>query len=809
MRARNSSFIFALVLVLLSLVSGCGGGSSSSNPPPLPTEYTIGGTVSGLTGTGLVLQLDGSDNLVISSNGSFTFSTTVASGGTYSVTVYTQPTSPTQVCPVANGSGAASANVSNVQVACSSITTAPGQWTWMGGSNSGNAPGVYGTLGVPSIGNIPGARVWPAYWTDPAGNFWLFGGIGIDSVKALGSLNDLWKYSNGVWTWMSGSNVINQPGVYGTQGLPAPGNTPGARSSAVSWVDAHGNLWLFGGTGAGEYNDLWEYSNGQWTWVNGSNVAADPGMAGAYQGTGVYGTLGVPDPANLPGARFVASGWIDSSGALWLFGGEGINSQGTIAVFNDLWKFSGGEWTWMGGSNLGNAFGVYGVKGAPDPANVPGSRTSATTWTDVQGNFWLFGGEGYDINGLICQQFPNECYLNDLWKYSNGQWTWMGGADTTGEPGFYGLEYVPAPGNSPSSREESAGWTDAQGNLWLFGGDGVDSRLNAYGLGEFLGQLNDLWEYANGEWTWMGGSNLAQNAGNYGTLGIAAATNLPPERQGAASWTDKSGNLWLFGGTALFSAGSPKFNDLWVFQPWASAGVPPPSPPPPTVTYTVGGTVYGLDGSGLVLQDNLADNLTLSSTGAFTFPAALASGENYSVTILTQPSNPQQVCILNNAVGTAIANVTNVQVMCTTVIAGHSQWTWMGGNGPANYGTLGKPAPGNLPPVRQYAANWTDASGNLWVFGGNAGSLGNNLIGPCGATPLTYFDFHDLWKYSGGQWTWVAGSQFDDINTAGSVRHARDALICQFPRSASRRRHLDRRVRQFLGLRRYRHRLRR
>ena len=511
--------------------------------------------------------------------------------------------------------------------------------------------------------------------------------------------------------------------------------------------------------GAGEYNDLWEYSNGQWTWVNGSNVAADPGMAGAYQGTGVYGTLGVPDPANLPGARFVASGWIDSSGALWLFGGEGINSQGTIAVFNDLWKFSGGEWTWMGGSNLGNAFGVYGVKGAPDPANVPGSRTSATTWTDVQGNFWLFGGEGYDINGLICQQFPNECYLNDLWKYSNGQWTWMGGADTTGEPGFYGLEYVPAPGNSPSSREESAGWTDAQGNLWLFGGDGVDSRLNAYGLGEFLGQLNDLWEYANGEWTWMGGSNLAQNAGNYGTLGIAAATNLPPERQGAASWTDKSGNLWLFGGTALFSAGSPKFNDLWVFQPWASAGVPPPSPPPPTVTYTVGGTVYGLDGSGLVLQDNLADNLTLSSTGAFTFPAALASGENYSVTILTQPSNPQQVCILNNAVGTAIANVTNVQVMCTTVIAGHSQWTWMGGNGPANYGTLGKPAPGNLPPVRQYAANWTDASGNLWVFGGNAGSLGNNLIGPCGATPLTYFDFHDLWKYSGGQWTWVAGSQ--------------------------------------------------
>ena len=48
---------------------------------------------------------------------------------------------------------------------------------------------------------------------------------------------------------MGGSNVIAQPGVYGTQGVAAPTNFPGARWLAVGWTDAVGQLWLFGGTG--------------------------------------------------------------------------------------------------------------------------------------------------------------------------------------------------------------------------------------------------------------------------------------------------------------------------------------------------------------------------------------------------------------------------------------------------------------------------------------------------------------------------------------------------------------------------------
>jgi hypothetical protein len=81
--------------------------------------YTVGGTVSGLVGTGLVLQNNGGDNLNITANGPFTFATALANGSPYNVTVLTQPTGPAQTCTVTNGSGTISgANVTNVQVTC-------------------------------------------------------------------------------------------------------------------------------------------------------------------------------------------------------------------------------------------------------------------------------------------------------------------------------------------------------------------------------------------------------------------------------------------------------------------------------------------------------------------------------------------------------------------------------------------------------------------------------------------------------------------------------------------------------------------
>jgi 6-phosphogluconolactonase (cycloisomerase 2 family) len=83
-------------------------------------------------------------------------------------------------------------------------------------------------------------------------------------------------------------------------------------------------------------------------------------------------------------------------------------------------------------------------------------------------------------------------------------------------------------------------------------------------------------------------------------------------------------------------------------------------------TYTVGGSVGGLIGSGLVLQNNSGNDLPISATGSFVFSAAVASGSAYAVTIKTQPTNPSQTCVLSGDEGAiGAANVSNVVVTCT------------------------------------------------------------------------------------------------------------------------------------------------
>lgn len=68
----------------------------------------------------------------------------------------------------------------------------------------------------------------------------------------LGNLNDLWLYrvNDNTWTWISGSDTVNQPGVYGEKGNASTDNTPGARRAAVGCYDSSKQeFWIFGGHG--------------------------------------------------------------------------------------------------------------------------------------------------------------------------------------------------------------------------------------------------------------------------------------------------------------------------------------------------------------------------------------------------------------------------------------------------------------------------------------------------------------------------------------------------------------------------------
>lgn len=103
----------AMLLVLA--VTACGGGGGGSS------EFPVGGTVSGYTGNGLVLQLNGGDGItLVPGAATFAFATRLASGTVYAVTIAMQPNG--QDCTLANGSGTIQqANVANVAVTCGAM----------------------------------------------------------------------------------------------------------------------------------------------------------------------------------------------------------------------------------------------------------------------------------------------------------------------------------------------------------------------------------------------------------------------------------------------------------------------------------------------------------------------------------------------------------------------------------------------------------------------------------------------------------------------------------------------------------------
>jgi 6-phosphogluconolactonase len=105
---------------------------------------------------------------------------------------------------------------------------------------------------------------------------------------------------------------------------------------------------------------------------------------------------------------------------------------------------------------------------------------------------------------------------------------------------------------------------------------------------------------------------------------------------------------------------------IWVHITLSAAALTLAGCPITGTKFTVGGTATGVVGSGLVLQDNSGDNLGLAANGGFVFRDGIKKSDAYSVTVLTQPSNPSQTCTVRNGSGTIDnADITNVLVSCT------------------------------------------------------------------------------------------------------------------------------------------------
>ncbi|MBK8092952.1 MAG: choice-of-anchor D domain-containing protein [Verrucomicrobiaceae bacterium] len=501
-----------------------------------------------------------------------------------------------------------------VLVAASLGRAAPYEWTWVAGSSTAGLPEVYGTKGVAALGNRPADG--GVSGRDSTGKVWLY------------SNNNVWRYdpATGFWTWLNGEGAGVPAANWGTKGVEAPTNHPGSRILAIMAWDQSGRLWLYGGARAdingqtGDLNDLWRYdgNTNQWTWMTGGNVR--------FSFSGTYGTRNVAAASNHPGARNSAAATVDAQGRFLFFGGNG---QAPMA---DLWRYdpTTNWWTWIGGSSSTLVIGVYGTQGVPSTSNRIGSRRHGTTlWTREDGTVWLFGGFGFDSNSSMF-----EMPQNDLWRFqpATNEWTWMAGSslgnfttNMNGWRGTYGTKGVEAAANTPGSRVHAGGVVDAQGQLWLIGGNGLDAVEP-----QSTGNLNDVWRFSpqTGQWAWMAGSDLRGQAAVFGTLGVPAPANTPFARtyNNPALWHDPSGSLRFIGGGGTA--------DIWSFE----------LPVAPEIRVTRG-VADVVDGLALQVTDAPSGGssqtvLTITNTGtsALTSIAASLSGTHAAEYSLTGPA---------------------------------------------------------------------------------------------------------------------------------------------------------------------------
>ena len=246
----------------------------------------------------------------------------------------------------------------------------------------------------------------------------------------------------------------------------------------------------------------------------------------------------------------------------------------------------------------------------------------------------------------------------------------------------------------------------------------TDNSGNAYMFGGFNGI-----SYLNDLWK-FNGTSWSPVTNTNGGLGT------PSARYGAVSWTDNAGNAYVFGGD-----NGNLLNDLWKFNGTSWSPVTNVSTP----LSGRSGAVAWKDSSGNVYVFGGYDNSYLNDLWRF-------NGTSWSpvTNAGTPPSGRQGAVAWTDNAGNA--------------------YVFGGRSGPYSYfnnlwrfdGTSWSEVTnaGTAPNVRYGAVAWKDSSGNAYVFGGYGGIY-----------------YNDLWKFNGTIW-----SEVTNAGTAPSVRNRIVAL---------------------------------
>ena len=324
------------------------------------------------------------------------------------------------------------------------------------------------------------------------------------------------------------------------------------------------------------------------------------------------------------------------------YSGTASDSDGTIASYD--WNFAGGNPAFANVEDPGQVdfseAGVYLTTFTATDNSGASCDPASITVTVLEPNTYTIGGSVSELTGtgLILQNNDGD----DLTISTNGGFTF----DT---PLVDGSEYLVTVLTQPTGPSQTCSVTN--GNDSLDGADITNVSVTC---------VTDTFT-VGGVISGLAGSGLVlqNNAGEV----LAIDSNgdfvflVPLEDHMAYSVTvsTQPNNLSQ---TCNVTAGSGNLD---------GANITSVSVTCVTNTFTVGGSVSGLAGTGLILQNNAGDDLTINTDGDFTFDPALADGSDYVVTVLTQPTSPNQTCSVSNGSGSLDGtNITGVSVTCSS-----------------------------------------------------------------------------------------------------------------------------------------------
>lgn len=619
------------LLALLSGLAACsnGTGSVSQQPPPAQgadDSFAIGGSVSGLVGSGLVLQNNGGGNLPVAADGSFAFAERLATGVAYSVTVLTQPTSPSQSCTVARGSGSVgSADISNVAVTC-----ATGQFSIRGT--------VSGLTGSGLVLQNNGGNDLP--------------------ISANGAFSFANRLADGETYTVT---VRTQPSGQSCVVRNSSGTVRGADASNVE-VECSSNAFTIGGRVTGlSGTGLSVRLNG------GSELAIVDNGAFAFetalQAGATYEVTVGRQPANPTqvctvgnGSGTVAGGnvtnvAISCQSSSFSVGGSvsGLAGAGLVLQLNgdgDLQVSGDGTFTFETQLASGSQYRVNVAAQPSNPTQVctvaSGAGTiGSTNVTNVRvtcaSTTFSVGGTviGLQGSGLVLQNNG----ADDLAVGDNGLFTFPSELAS-------GASYNVTVRTQPSNPNQACTVTNARGTI---GGGDVSNIVVSCNASDFSvgGTVRNL-EGTNLVLRNNGGDDLRIDAS--GTF--AFDTALPSGASYDVTVERQPGDPSQ---TCTVSNGSGTVGDGNVTSIVVDCQ---------TRDFSVGGRVTRLRGlGGLVIQNNGGDDLQIGAEGRFTFPTRVPEGSPYNVTILRQPLFGD--CEVRHGSGTIRdQNIDNVEVRC-------------------------------------------------------------------------------------------------------------------------------------------------